>query len=100
MPRRTVVKELAGLPLMSGCTAHGRGVAAPPVLHLRSAEPGWPAALTQALGWTGAWTSPPSACAVLAASSADVAAAMIPAGKTIALSRFGRGEFSRRWRLV
>ena len=34
------------------------------------------AALTQTLGWTDAWTSAPSAYAVLAASSADVAAAV------------------------
>jgi FAD binding domain len=33
-------------------------------------------ALTQTLGWTDAWTSEPSAYAVLAASSADVAAAV------------------------
>ena len=33
-------------------------------------------ALTQTLGWTGAWTSRPSAYAVLAASSADVVAAV------------------------
>ena len=33
-------------------------------------------ALTQTLGWTDAWTSAPSAYAVLAASSADVAAAV------------------------
>jgi FAD/FMN-containing dehydrogenase len=33
-------------------------------------------ALTQSLGWTDAWTSQPSAYAVLAASSADVAAAV------------------------
>ncbi len=34
------------------------------------------AGLTQTLGWTDAWTSEPSAYAVLAASSADVAAAV------------------------
>jgi hypothetical protein len=34
------------------------------------------AALTQTLGWTGAWTSQASAHAVLAPSSADVAAAV------------------------
>jgi FAD/FMN-containing dehydrogenase len=34
------------------------------------------AALTQTLGWTDAWTSRPSAYAVLASSSADVAAAV------------------------
>ena len=34
------------------------------------------AALTQTLGWTDAWTSAPSTYAVLAASSADVAAAV------------------------
>ena len=33
-------------------------------------------ALTQTLGWTGAWTSQPSAYAVLAAGSADVVAAV------------------------
>jgi len=34
------------------------------------------AALTETLGWTDAWTSQPSAYAVLAESSADVAAAV------------------------
>ncbi len=132
MERRTVLKvmaglPLAGLPLISGCTTSGRGVAAPPVLPVRSGGPGWPdpaewaalgervggrlvtvqspfavcepdagaaacadlfqnltdpfyiqenAALTQTLGWLDAFTSQPSSYAVLAQSSADVAAAV------------------------
>jgi hypothetical protein len=47
MDRRTVLKALdvlplAGLPLISGCTTSGRGVAARPVRHVRSGDPGWP----------------------------------------------------------
>jgi hypothetical protein len=58
--RRTVLKALAGsplagLPLISGCTMSGRGVAARPVLHVRPGEPGWPdpaewAALGESVG--------------------------------------------------
>jgi hypothetical protein len=58
------------------------------------------AALTETLGWTDARTSQPSAYLLLDASSADVAAAVNPAGKTMALSHCGRGGFSGRWRLV
>ena len=133
MERRTVLKALAGLPLIAGCSASGGGVAqqlalpALPARWVRPGEPGWPgpaewaalgdsvggrlvkvqapfavcepgagaaacadlfedlldpfyiqqkAALTQTLGWTDAWTSQPSVYAVLAASSADVAAAV------------------------
>jgi FAD/FMN-containing dehydrogenase len=132
MERRTVLKALAGLPLVSwfgvsGCTDAGAQPAAAvlPARWVRPGKPGWPSPaqwaalgesvggrlvqvqsaftvcgaggaactdlfqnlldpfyiqrsvnLTQTLGWTGAFTSAPSAYAVLAASSADVVAAV------------------------
>jgi FAD/FMN-containing dehydrogenase len=134
MRRRTLLKALAGLPLLSRFAASTGGIAVRPAQRVRPAgwvrpgEPGWPSpaewarlsnsvggrlikvtsafdvcdpgpgsaecanlfeknlldpfyidqnvSLTQTLGWTGAFTSQPSAYAVLAQSSADVAAAV------------------------
>ena len=133
MRRRTLLKALAGLPLVSLFAAPARAAAAPSVRYVRPGEPGWPspaewaalgqsvggrlvpvvspliaarqdpgspataelfqnllrdpfyiqqnAALTQTLGWIDAWTSQPSVYAVLASSSADVAAAVNFAGR-------------------
>jgi FAD/FMN-containing dehydrogenase len=109
MDRRTLLKGLVALPLLSRFALPGR---------TRPGEPGWPTetqwaalgekvggrlvkvqspftanlltstnlqnpyyidesvGLTQSLGWTDAWTSQPSAYAVLANGSADVAAAV------------------------
>jgi FAD/FMN-containing dehydrogenase len=133
MQRRTLLKALAGLPLLSRVAACAGGIAVRPAQRVRPTrwvrpgEPGWPSPadwaqlsksvggrlmkatsafdvcdpdpgsaactnlfrnlkdpfyidqgvnLTQTLGWTGAFTSQPSAYAVLSASSADVAAAV------------------------
>jgi FAD/FMN-containing dehydrogenase len=128
MQRRTVLKALAGLPLVSWFAASGPAAAGTRAARwVRPGEPGWPSPaqwaalgrrvggrltrvepafavcepgaggsacaglfenlldpffidqsvnLTQTLGWLGAFTSEPSAYAVLAANSSDVAAAV------------------------
>jgi FAD/FMN-containing dehydrogenase len=132
MQRRTLLKAVAVLPVLSCSAASAPGASAPraaasPIRPVRPGEPGWPdpaewaelgksvggrlvqvqspflvcerdvgsaacvelaqnltdpfyidqsVNLTQTLGWTDAFTSEPSAYAVLAASSADVAAAV------------------------
>lgn len=128
MKRRTLLKGLAGLPLLSWVSVPGAAAAdARPARWARPGEPGWPTPaqwsalgdsiggrlvkgqsaftvcepgagsaactdlfknllnpfyidqsvnLTQTLGWTDAFTSQPSAYAVLAADGADVAAAV------------------------
>jgi FAD/FMN-containing dehydrogenase len=127
MQRRTFLKALSALPLVSGLVASTPAGAAQPLRRVRPGESGWPGpnewatlsegvggrltkvespfvqcasspegaacsnlfaslrnpffigddvALTQTLGWIDAWTSKPSEYAVLAKSSADVAAAV------------------------
>ena len=127
MERRTFLKALAALPLVSGLMPSASAGGIPSFRRVRPGEPGWPdptewstlsksvggrltkvespfvecantpagaactdlfqglgnpffigdnVALTQTLGWTDAWTSQPSVYAVLAQSSADVAAAV------------------------
>jgi FAD/FMN-containing dehydrogenase len=127
MERRTALKALAALPLISRFAISGSRPAGRSTRWVRPGEPGWPdpaewaalresvggrlvavqppfavcepdadapacvelgqnlldpyyidqsVGLTQTLGWTDAWTSEPSVYAVLASSSADVAAAV------------------------
>jgi len=127
MQRRTFLKALAGLPLLSRFAASAGDTAVRPTQWVRPGEPGWPSPaewaklrtsvggrlvkvqsafavcepnagstactdlfqnltdpfyidqsvnLTQTLGWMDAFTSEPSAYAVLAQSGADVAAAV------------------------
>src|SRR5262249_21771651 len=132
MQRRTFLKALAGLPLLSRFAASAGDTAVRPTQWVRPGEPGWPSPaewaklrtcvggrlvkvqsafavcepnagstactdvfqnltdpfyidqsvnLTQTLGWMDAFTSEPSAYAVLAQSGADVAAAVNFASK-------------------